>query len=142
MNTSHELQVAARVKESTQEITALNSMLNNMKEAEVKQAAKHKQQMEKTRKLAQERVATAQTAVAAAQKATDDLQEKAAMQLKDVNNKVHQAQAKLLTVWCLTHQCGCRHACGTQPGVAGRCHLEFHLACLSLVNVLNEAGRV
>lgn len=92
------LQVGERIKESAQEITALNSMLNSMKEAEVKQTAKHKDQLEKTRKLAQERVATAQAAVAAAQKATQELQEKAAMQLKDANNKVHQAEAKLLAV--------------------------------------------
>ena len=51
-------------------------MLNNMKDAEVKQTAKHKDQLEKTRKLAQERVATAQAAAAAAQKATHELQEK------------------------------------------------------------------
>lgn len=88
------------MKESSQEIAALNSLLNKMREEEVNQTAKHKDQLEKTRKLAQERVATAQAAVAAAQKSTEQLQEKAAMQLKDANNKVHQAEAKLLAV-CL-----------------------------------------
>lgn len=73
-------------------------MLNNMKEAEVKQAAKYKEQLAQTRKLAQERIATAQAAVVAAQKTTHELQEKAAMQLNDANNKVHQAEAKLLAV--------------------------------------------
>lgn len=106
-----QLQVAARVKESMQEITALNSLLNSMKEAEVKQAAKHKELLEKTRKLAQERVATAQAAVAAAEKAKHELQEKAAMQLNDANNKVHQAEAKLLAV--RYQKLACVHVVGT-----------------------------
>jgi hypothetical protein len=38
------------------------------------------------------------TAATAAQKATHELQEKVAMQLNAANNKVHQAEAKLLAV--------------------------------------------
>jgi hypothetical protein len=101
LNHTIEMQVAARVKESTQEINALNHLLQNMREEEAANQAKHKEQLERTRKLAQERVATAQAAVTACEKAQEQLQEKVTIQLKDAAARVHQAEAKLLAVRCI-----------------------------------------
>eukprot|EP00892_Ulva_mutabilis_P000538 jgi/Ulvmu1/10485/UM064_0022.1 len=98
LEASLEVKVSERVQEQTMEVTALNEMVRKAQIKETQAQEKHKAQLASLHANAEERVAKANQAAAAAEQARLQLQQNVTTQLADVNKRCHQAEAKTQAV--------------------------------------------